>query len=477
VEALPAAGKATVAYLQGRALDAATSEYSSAAEDALSRAVRLNPASAEAWAALGHCQWKKNDLASAVESFSCSLKRRPTALALRSLSQLARLALSSSGASAEPADRAAAQLESIERAKAAVALSMTDAASWATLGLAHMFRAMDGTRDTEDLRKAKAAFSKAAQVEQAAGAAGSAEGGAAGAAGAASSSAGAGAGAASSSAAAASSRRNPDLHYNRGVVLSALEEYEEASACFMLAAEIDPSMKEASLVRRAACCAALCPLQQLLARLPLMPSPSALLLLPPRPPPTPLQDQCARFQKRVALTFDIISKKANVRPSRLAELCYALSSAPLNAAEAAQLGGRRPVHFAGLAPGPNAGTYLRVRVLFPIMDSLLTPCSLVAVDAAGAMACLATYHFSQKALASIKDKHSVLLLDPVCRRVSLRMQSSEEGAAAAAAAAAAAGPALEFLSAHAAQPESFLLDGRAILDFAASTAQSSTFDR
>ena len=51
----PLSAKAEAAFLRGRALDAGPA-FCAEAEECLPRAVRLDPASAEAWG-LGHCLW------------------------------------------------------------------------------------------------------------------------------------------------------------------------------------------------------------------------------------------------------------------------------------------------------------------------------------------------------------------------------------------------------------------------------------
>jgi tetratricopeptide (TPR) repeat protein len=199
-----AGGRAEVALLLGRALDVA-SAYSPAAEEALSRAVRLDPTSAEAWSALGHCAWKKGDLAAAAAHYGASVKRRPTPEALRSLSQLARASLAR-GAPLEVAR--AAHADSVAHAKAAVELALEDGPSWAVLGLAHLSTANAVSRDEEDYRRAARAFTRAASLE-------------------------------------AEGARDPTLHVNRAAALSFLEDYAGALAAYALAGQLDPSLNSA----------------------------------------------------------------------------------------------------------------------------------------------------------------------------------------------------------------------------------------
>ena len=53
--------KAEMLYLRGKTLDF-NPEYSKLAEENLSKSIKLMPTKKEAWDALGHVYWKKNDL-------------------------------------------------------------------------------------------------------------------------------------------------------------------------------------------------------------------------------------------------------------------------------------------------------------------------------------------------------------------------------------------------------------------------------
>ena len=68
--------KAELLYLRGRALDFLP-EYSKQAEDFLSKSLKLIPTKRDAWDALGHVYWKKNDLAAAKNCFESSLEQEP----------------------------------------------------------------------------------------------------------------------------------------------------------------------------------------------------------------------------------------------------------------------------------------------------------------------------------------------------------------------------------------------------------------
>lgn len=82
--------KAELLYLKGRALDFLP-EYTKQAEDLLSKSLKLLPTKREAWDALGHVYWKKNDLPAAKNCFESSLEQDPNnAEILRNLSMVLR---------------------------------------------------------------------------------------------------------------------------------------------------------------------------------------------------------------------------------------------------------------------------------------------------------------------------------------------------------------------------------------------------
>lgn len=63
-------------YLRGRALDFLP-EYTKQAEELLSKSLKLIPTQREAWDALGHVYWKKNDLPASKNCFESSLEHEP----------------------------------------------------------------------------------------------------------------------------------------------------------------------------------------------------------------------------------------------------------------------------------------------------------------------------------------------------------------------------------------------------------------
>ena len=76
--------------MRGKALDFLP-EYSKSAEENLSKALKLMPTKREAWDALGHVYWKKNDLTAAKKCFEGSLEQDETNKeVLRNLSMVCR---------------------------------------------------------------------------------------------------------------------------------------------------------------------------------------------------------------------------------------------------------------------------------------------------------------------------------------------------------------------------------------------------
>ena len=62
--------------MKGRTLDFLP-EYTKQAEDLLSKSLKLIPTKREAWDALGHVYWKKNDLDASKNCFENSLEQEP----------------------------------------------------------------------------------------------------------------------------------------------------------------------------------------------------------------------------------------------------------------------------------------------------------------------------------------------------------------------------------------------------------------
>jgi Tfp pilus assembly protein PilF len=76
--------------LRGKALDFLP-EFTKTAEDSLAKAIKLMPTKTEAWDALGHVYWKKQDLVASRKCFEGSLEQdEENVEVLRNLSMVCR---------------------------------------------------------------------------------------------------------------------------------------------------------------------------------------------------------------------------------------------------------------------------------------------------------------------------------------------------------------------------------------------------
>ena len=117
--------KAELLYLRGRTLDFLP-EYTKQAEDLLSKSLKLEPTKREAWDALGHVYWKKNDLPAAKNCFESSLEHEPNNKEIiRNLSMVLRQQQTD-----DAEVRKANFAQSIKLASKAVGMDMRDSQSW-----------------------------------------------------------------------------------------------------------------------------------------------------------------------------------------------------------------------------------------------------------------------------------------------------------------------------------------------------------
>ena len=83
--------KADLLFLRGKCMDFLP-EYSEQAEENLSKAIKLLPTKKDAWDALGHVYWKKQDLHQSKKCFEGSLEQDDNnKTALRNLSMVYRM--------------------------------------------------------------------------------------------------------------------------------------------------------------------------------------------------------------------------------------------------------------------------------------------------------------------------------------------------------------------------------------------------
>lgn len=228
---VPAADRARALFLRGRLQEStanADTTFGSAdlaaAEEALKKAAKLNPALDGAWICLGQLFWKKGNLEGAKNCYLSVLKRGPNKKTLQAMSMLCR-SLAKSKAAPGSEEQRGFVAESMEHAKAAVKLDMRDGNSWYQVGMAYMSQFFaEGAADPAKLQHALKAFQSAENG-------GPGPAGVTGAAQAVSAAAGGG-----------GIGDYPDLHFNRAIVFRYQEEYGAALDGFRTAAQLDPEL-------------------------------------------------------------------------------------------------------------------------------------------------------------------------------------------------------------------------------------------
>uniref|UniRef100_A0A8C2ESY2 Tetratricopeptide repeat domain 5 n=1 Tax=Cyprinus carpio TaxID=7962 RepID=A0A8C2ESY2_CYPCA len=174
------------------------------AEECLSRAVKLEPGLVEGWNTLGEQYWKKGDLTAAKTCFTGALQQRKNKVSLRSLSMVLR--------QLPPEEDAQEQskriLESVELARQAVQLDVTDGTSWYILGNAYISMFFTSGQNPQLSQQALSAYAQAEKIDKA-------------------------------------SSMNPDLHFNRATLFQYEEMYSSALDGFRRAAALDPGWEDA----------------------------------------------------------------------------------------------------------------------------------------------------------------------------------------------------------------------------------------
>ncbi|KAK3085322.1 hypothetical protein FSP39_001450, partial [Pinctada imbricata] len=191
--------KAVYHMLHGKILNVLPS-HSPEAEEALSKAVKLDPKLVEAWNQLGESYWKSGNVTSAKNCFTGALNHSKNKVSLRNLSMVMRQL---GGAGQE---RARIVEESVEKAKEAVNLDIHDGTSWLILGNACMSLFFAAGQNPKNLKSSMSAYSQAEKDPVA--------------------------------------RDNPDLHFNRSVAYKYQEDYQSCLDGFNRAWQLDPSWKD-----------------------------------------------------------------------------------------------------------------------------------------------------------------------------------------------------------------------------------------
>ncbi|XP_026859617.2 tetratricopeptide repeat protein 5 isoform X1 [Electrophorus electricus] len=188
--------------LRGRCLNIAA-KFSQAAEDSLSRAVKLEPGLVEGWNTLGEQYWKKGDLVAAKTCFTGALQQRKNKVSLRNLSMVLR--------QLPPEEKTEEQskpvLKSVDLARQAVQLDVADGMSWYILGNAYISLFFTSGQNPQMSQQALSAYSQAEKIDKV-------------------------------------SALNADLHFNRATLFQYEEMFSSALAGYSRAAALDPGWDE-----------------------------------------------------------------------------------------------------------------------------------------------------------------------------------------------------------------------------------------
>jgi tetratricopeptide (TPR) repeat protein len=180
-------------------------EYSAAAEDALTKSVKLCPSSIEAWNLLGDLLGERGEFTTARDCFSRSIAQAPNKKALRDMAMVMRKL------GETPKEKAGLTMSSLKSAKQAVALDVEDSESWYVLGMSYLAIFFALSHKLADLSCALKAFKRAVLLV-------------------------------SANSAPGEDTANPDLYFNRGQVYSFLEDYPSALQDFRTAELLDPTL-------------------------------------------------------------------------------------------------------------------------------------------------------------------------------------------------------------------------------------------
>ncbi|KAG1714099.1 Tetratricopeptide repeat protein 5 [Nymphon striatum] len=176
--------------------------YDQEAEENLAKAVKLDPKLVEAWNHLGECYWKKGDVNGAKNCFIGALENDRNKVSLRNLS----MTLRQLGQTQE--EKVKNVEESVNLAKEALKLDVSDGTSWVILGNAYLTSYFFCGQNPKCLKNCMTAFNKAERDPI--------------------------------------SRGNPDLYFNKGIALKYEEEYFKSLSSFDRACALDPSWTEAT---------------------------------------------------------------------------------------------------------------------------------------------------------------------------------------------------------------------------------------
>lgn len=189
-------------FLRGKALNVLP-HYDPMAQDALSKAVKMNPKLVEAWNCLGECYWKNGEVEAARNCFIGALNHTKNKVSLRNLSMVLRQIGKDQNEKVENIKL------SVEKAKEAVQCDVKDGTSWYILGNAYLSFFFCGSQSPQLIKQCMTAYFQADKDPVA--------------------------------------RNNPDLHFNRAMAYKFQEEYKLAIADFKRAEALDPGWTEPNI--------------------------------------------------------------------------------------------------------------------------------------------------------------------------------------------------------------------------------------
>uniref|UniRef100_A0A1B6DEG0 Tetratricopeptide repeat protein 5 OB fold domain-containing protein n=1 Tax=Clastoptera arizonana TaxID=38151 RepID=A0A1B6DEG0_9HEMI len=199
-EAAISENRARYFYLLGRAHDVIAT-HSALAEEALTKAVKLDPKLVHAWNQLGECYWKRDNIKDAKNCFQGALSQDKNKISLRNLSMLVR------HETADSREEKIANVEqSLDLAKQAVEIDTNDGDSWSVLGNAHLSYFFAIQQNPKSLQHAMSAYLQAEKHSIAG--------------------------------------HNPSLHYNKAVALKYEEDYKSALDAYSRSCQLDPTWEE-----------------------------------------------------------------------------------------------------------------------------------------------------------------------------------------------------------------------------------------
>ncbi|KAM3842415.1 tetratricopeptide repeat protein 5 [Diretmus argenteus] len=193
--------KAEFLLQKGRCLNIAPG-FSTVAEECLSRAVKLEPGLVDGWNTLGEQYWKKGELMVAKNCFTGALQQSKNKVSLRNLSMVLRQL------PAEDGDKQGQRvMESVDMARQAVQLDVTDGTSWYILGNAYVSLFFTCGQNPQMSQQALSAYAQSEKVDR-------------------------------------TSSCYPELHFNRATLFQYEEMFGSALGGYSRAAALDPGWEE-----------------------------------------------------------------------------------------------------------------------------------------------------------------------------------------------------------------------------------------